>query len=334
MIWVLFLATAGIIVFAGTKLAFYGDVLAEKTGLGRTWMGLVLVAATTSLPELFTGIGSVALFSLPDIALGNILGACMLNLLIVSFLDLVGGKTPISAKAGPGHLLSIGCGSIMMGILGIGFATREYLRPIGWVGWYTLALFALYPLSIRLVFLYERRRLRVEAKEVAEELHYGRIPTRTAIRRYAAYALVIIGAAIYLPRLGERIAVASGLGQSFVGSLFIAITTTLPELIVSLSAARLGAVDLALGNLFGSVLFNLFILALDDLLFVKGPLLSAGGSAHLLSIIAVVLMNAVLVVSLTYQALRKRFVLAWDTLAILIIYLAIIYFHFSLRSAP
>jgi len=331
MIWILFLVTSGFIVFAGTKLAFYGDVLAEKTGLGRTWVGLVLVAATTSLPELFTGIGSVTVFSLPNIALGNILGACMLNLLIVSFLDLVGGKTPIAAKAGPSHLLSVGFGSIMMGALGIGFATREYLPPIGWVGLYTPALFLLYPLSMRLVFLYERRRLRAEAKVVAEELRYGLISKGSAIRRYALYAIVVIGAAIYLPRLGERIAVQSGLGQSFVGSLFIAITTTLPELVVSLSAARLGAVDLALGNLFGSILFNLLILALDDLLFIQGPLLSAVDSTHLLSILAVVLMNAVLVVSLTYQALRKRFVLAWDTLAILIIYLATIYFHFSLR---
>jgi len=331
MIWILFLVTSGFIVFAGTKLAFYGDVLAEKTGLGRTWVGLVLVAATTSLPELFTGIGSVTVFSLPNIALGNILGACMLNLLIVSFLDLVGGKTPIAAKAGPSHLLSVGFGSIMMGALGIGFATREYLPPIGWVGLYTPALFLLYPLSMRLVFLYERRRLRAEAKVVAEELRYGLISKGSAIRRYALYAIVVIGAAIYLPRLGERIAVQSGLGQSFVGSLFIAITTTLPELVVSLSAARLGAVDLALGNLFGSILFNLLILALDDLLFIQGPLLSAVDSTHLLSILAVVLMNAVLVVSLTYQALRKRFVLAWDTLAILIIYVATIYFHFSLR---
>ncbi|HCS49559.1 MAG: hypothetical protein A2V45_04980 [Candidatus Aminicenantes bacterium RBG_19FT_COMBO_58_17] len=331
MIWILFLAIAGVIVFAGSKLAFYGDVLAEKTGMGRTWMGLVLVAATTSLPELFTGIGAVTVFSLPDIALGDILGACMLNLLIISLLDVVGGKIPIVAKASRGHLLSIGFGSIMMGVLGIGFATRQHFPPIGWVGWYTLALFLLYPLSMRLVFLYERRRLRVEAKEVAEELLYSLISLRSAIRRYALYALVVIGAAIYLPRLGERIAAQSGLGQSFVGSLFIAITTTLPELVVSLSAARLGAVDLALGNLFGSVLFNLFILALDDLLFTRGPLLSAVDSTHMLSILAVLLMNAILVVSLTYQALRKKFVLAWDTLGILMVYLATIYFHFSLR---
>src|SRR4030042_2642407 len=122
MTWILFLATSGLIVFAGTKLAFYGDVLAEKTGMGRTWMCLGPVAATTSLPELFTGIGSVAVFSLPDIAVGDILGACMLNLLILSLLDMVGGRTPIAAKAGRSHLLSIGFGSIMMGLLGIGVA--------------------------------------------------------------------------------------------------------------------------------------------------------------------------------------------------------------------
>jgi cation:H+ antiporter len=228
-------------------------------------------------------------------------------------------------------LLSIGFGSMMLGVLGIGFVTRQDVPALGWVGWYTIALFLLYPLAMRLAFRFERRHLRAEAKEVAVELRYGAISFGTAARRYAVYALIVIGTAIYLPRLGERIAAQSGLGQSFVGSLFIAITTTLPELVVSVSAARLGAMGLALGNLFGSVMFNLFILAIDDILFVRGPLLSAVDPSHMLSILAVLLMNAVLVVSLTYQALRKRLVLAWDTLAILVIYLATMYFHLSLR---
>jgi len=81
-VWLQFIACAGIILLSGTYLSKYGDIIAEKTGLGRTWIGVILMASVTSLPELVTGISSVALFDLPDIAVGNILGACMLNLLM------------------------------------------------------------------------------------------------------------------------------------------------------------------------------------------------------------------------------------------------------------
>jgi cation:H+ antiporter len=97
MIWIQFLAAALVIVLAGMRLARYGDVLGEKTGLGRSWIGVVLLAATTSLPELFTGIGATALAALPDIAVGDVLGSCMFNLLILSFMDAIQPE-PLSTR--------------------------------------------------------------------------------------------------------------------------------------------------------------------------------------------------------------------------------------------
>jgi hypothetical protein len=63
MIWLQFAAVTGVIVFAGWNLSKYGDVIAEKTGLGRTWVGVILMASVTSLPELMTGVSSVAIFA-------------------------------------------------------------------------------------------------------------------------------------------------------------------------------------------------------------------------------------------------------------------------------
>lgn len=68
MIWLQFSFVAVVIVLAGVRLARYGDMIGEKTGLGRHWTGAVLLAATTSLPELFSGVGATAFASLPDIA--------------------------------------------------------------------------------------------------------------------------------------------------------------------------------------------------------------------------------------------------------------------------
>jgi cation:H+ antiporter len=86
--FVQFIVCAAIIFVAGAKLSYYGDIIAEKIGLGRTWIGVVLLASVTSLPELITGISSVSLAGVPDIAVGDALGSCMFNILIIAFLDL------------------------------------------------------------------------------------------------------------------------------------------------------------------------------------------------------------------------------------------------------
>jgi len=129
-----------------------------------------------------------------------------------------------------------------------------------------------------------------------------------------------VAAAIYLPSIGEKIAHETGLGETFVGSIFIALATTLPELTVSLTAYRIGAVDMAVGNLFGSNLFNMNILALDDVFYVAGPLLNYVSANHLVSVIGNISMTAVAVIGLTFRATRKRFFLSWDALAIAGIY--------------
>ncbi len=76
----LFLLSAVVIVLAGTKLSHYGDRIAEHTGLGRLWIGAVLLAGATSLPEVFTAISAV-LLDAPNIAVGDLLGAGLSNML-------------------------------------------------------------------------------------------------------------------------------------------------------------------------------------------------------------------------------------------------------------
>src|ERR687897_614023 len=139
MIWIQFLATALVIVLAGARLARYGDVLGEKSGLGRSWIGVVLLATTTSLPELFTGFGATALAALPDIALGDVLGSCMFNLLILSFMDALQPE-PLSTRAHQSHALSIGFGLVLIGIAGFGLLGQARVPAVGWIGLYSPAL--------------------------------------------------------------------------------------------------------------------------------------------------------------------------------------------------
>ena len=331
MIWIQFLATALVIVFAGVRLARYGDVLGEKTGLGRSWIGVVLLAATTSLPELFTGFGATALAALPDIAVGDVLGSCMFNLLILSFMDAIQPE-PLSTRAHQGHALSVGFGLVLIGIAGLGLAGGIRFPAFGWVGLYTPALIALYFVSMRVIFTHERHRRAREVQEVAEELQYADIPLRVAAFHYGIAAVAVVGAALWLPRLGAELARQTGLGEAFVGSLFIAITTSLPEIAVSLAAVRLGAIDLGIGNVLGSNLFNLLILGLDDVFYRHGPLLADADASHSVAVVAVVTMNGLFLVGLTYRVITKRFAVAWDTGAIAAVYVTAVSLAYLLRG--
>ena len=331
MIWIQFLATALIIIFAGVRLARYGDVLGEKSGLGRSWIGLVLIAATTSLPELFTGFGATALASLPDIAVGDVLGSCMFNLLILSFMDAIQPE-PLSTRAHQGHALSIGFGLVLVGVAGFGLLGGTHVPTFGWVGLSSPALIALYFVSMRLSFTHEQQRRTRELREVADELRYAAISKRRAALNYAGAAALVVGAAIWLPRLGAELARQTGLGEAFVGSLFVAITTSLPEIVVSLAAVRIGAIDLGIGNVLGSNLFNLLILGFDDVFYRPGPLLAAADASHGVAILAVITMNALFLIGLTYRVMTKRFAIAWDTGAMAVVYASAVLLMYALRG--
>jgi cation:H+ antiporter len=331
MIWLQFAAAALVIVLAGVRLARYGDMLGEKSGLGRSWIGLVLLAATTSLPELFTGFGATALAALPDIAIGDVLGSCMFNLLILSLMDAVQPE-PLSARAHQGHALSIGFGLVLIGVAAAGLITANRLPPIGWIGISSPLIIALYFVAMRVLFVHEQHRRARETQEVAEELQYGEITLRSAVGHYVLAAVAVVAAALWLPRLGAELARQTGLGEAFVGSLFVALTTSLPEIVVSLAAVRIGAVDLGIANVLGSNLFNLLILGLDDVFYRQGPLLAGAAPAHGVTVIAIVVMNGLFLIGLTYKVMTKRFVVTWDTGAIAGVYALAVALSYVLRT--
>lgn len=102
--------------------------------------------------------------------------------------------------------------------------------------------------------------------------------------------------------------------------------------VVSLAAVRIGAIDLGIGNVLGSNLFNLLILGLDDVFYRQGPLLAGSAPSHGIAIVAVVAMYGLLLIGLTYRVLTKRFAVAWDTGAIAAVYVVAIALAYLLRG--
>lgn len=320
--WTEFLACAALIAVAGTRLSRYGDVIAEKTGLSGTWIGLVLLATVTSLPELITGISAVTLADVPDIAVGNVLGANVINLAMIVVLDALARGEPLFTRASQGHILAAGFGVILAGFVGFNilFAGHAETPALGHVGLASLVIALIYGAAMLTVFRYERAQRAAFVAEEAER--YPQVTLHQAWTRYGLAALVVVGAALWLPFVAKALAQVHGLSETFVGTLFVAVATTLPEMAVTVTALRLGAIDMAIGNLFGSNLFNLAILAVDDLFYLKGPLLAHVSPLHALSALSAVMMSGIAIVGLLYRPRSRLFgTVGWASLMLLSVYL-------------
>ena len=318
-----FTLCAAAIVYAGTKLSFYGDRIAELTGWGKAWTGLILMAAVTSLPELITGVSSVAIVKAPNFAAGDIFGSCVFNLLILSLLDIF-HKKPITSLVRNTHVFAGACGIILITISGAGILLSEQMPVLGWFSLVTPAIFIIYVIAIRLIYKFESRY--VQKQEAEHETKDKLQSLRKAVMSYGFNALIVVIAALFLPFFGKIITEQSGLDNAFFGTLFLAASTSLPELVVSIAALRKGSLDMAVGNLFGSNIFNIFILGIDDLFYREGSLFSNIEHSNLLSILTVIIMTAVAMIGLLFKAETKKFVLAADTFIILLLYVALMIF--------
>jgi cation:H+ antiporter len=322
MVWVEFAACVVVIAFAGVRLSRYGDAIADKTGLGGTWVGVIMLASVTSLPELVTGVSSVTMANVPDIAVGDILGSCVFNLVIIVVLDTMHRQGSVYCRASQGHILSAAFGVVLVGFAGFSILLSSYgFEPsIAHVGIYTPIFIVLYLVAMRTVFRYEKSQVAKFA--VLEEDQYPALSLRQVIIRYVAAALAVVVAGSFLPYIGEDMAIQMGWHESFVGTLFVAFATSLPEVVVTVAALKIGAVDMAIGNLFGSNLFNIAILAVDDLLYVTGPLFGNVSTMHAVSALSAVMMTGVAIVGLFYRSESRVFrLVGWTSIFLFCAYL-------------
>ncbi len=315
-----FALCAGVIMISGSKLSKYGDMMADMLGWGKMFMGLVLMASVTSMPELMTGFSSVVLVDAPDLAVGDIVGSCAFNILVISIMDMFyHEKKPLTSAVQPGHIISASFGVMMLSLVAVAILMPGVFGSIAWIGGSSLLFITIYLVAIRVLYLYEKKQHIQHIFPSAGELTLKQVVTK-----YIINAVIVMGAALALPYFGEHLAAASGLGQSFFGTLFIAASTSLPEIVVSVAAIRLGTIDLAIGNIFGSNIFNIGILALDDILYTKGPLLLDTSPNHIIPVLGTIIITAIGITGIVYRA-EKKWKLALDTALIVIVFVLMMF---------
>lgn len=272
-----FLYSGVAVLAAGVLLARSADKLAAATGLGKAFVGMLLLAGATSLPELTVDLSAVRRGS-PDLAAGDLLGSSLVNLLILAVLDASG----ISREKSLGPSARTYSASALLGALmtaWIGFGLMSGLRwEFTGAGFFSWAAAALFLSGLRAV------------KRPAEEREGKRPGWRAPAAGYAAGAAIIFWAGPQLAEAAEKLAEATGLGQTFIGTTALALATGLPEVVSTLTAYRIGSPALAVGNIFGSNAFNMVIFLPLDLAH-DGPLMMAVEKKHALTAFAVVIVS-------------------------------------------
>jgi cation:H+ antiporter len=333
MIWIELIVCAAIIIVAGSLLSKYGDVIAEKTGLGRVWMGAILIAGITSLPELASGVSAVAWLDAPNLAAGAALGSCLFNLALIALMDLIYQPGRILAKAQDVHILSGGLGVLLLGMVALGVLIGPAMNGFGLFGisLLSLAIVILYSLGGRMIARLESERVQQVLEQEASENAYSNISARKAYAVFIISTIAVIALGIWLSSIGDRLAATTGLSRSFVGNLFLATSTSLPEIAASLAAIRLGAIDLAIGNVLGSNLFNITLFFAYDVADGRHNFWEYLTNANAFAAVMAMMMTGVVIISLMYRASpRTPYRFSWDGMALIVMYLSSIVILYQL----
>jgi cation:H+ antiporter len=320
LVWLKFTACVLIIFFAGTRLARYGDVIAERTGLGRFWIGLMLIAIITSTPEVVASVSSVTLVNLPDLSVGNILGSCMFNLTLISLADALYRAAPVLSQVSPTHIMSAGFSILLIASAAVGILTRGFAGlEVAQVGIPSIIIVVVYVASAWWIFCHERRHKHEE--NVIAYPEYEKLPSRTVYLRFTIAAAIIVGAAIWLSLVGDEIVRVHRMDASFVGSTFVAVTTSMPELMVTIAAVRIGALDMAIANVLGSNMFDVAIITMADGAYRDGPIFLTLSRAHLITILVTIAMTLVVIGGIRFPTKHKTFrLVSWHSLVLLGLY--------------
>lgn len=316
-----FVVSAIVIIIAGTYLSRFADEIAERTGFGRLLVGSILLAGATSLPELSVDISAVRA-GMVDLAFGDLMGSSLFNLLILTVLDFSShSRGKMLSRQAARHALSGNVSAALAALVALSllakpvFAADEFLTIS--LGIWLVVLG--YVFGARLVY-FDQLASRQEAAAADATQHPVAGSLRSSVLGFVAAAAVIVVAGPFLAAAAGDIAEATGLGKSFVGTTLVAFSTSLPELVASLAALRMGAIDLAIGNVFGSNAFNMLLLVPLDVIHA-GPILADVSPTHAITCVATIVATLIVVLGQLYNVEKRRMFIEPDASLVVVVVL-------------
>ena len=329
MVWIEFVVSALLIVYVAIKLAEYGDALAARTGLGGLFVGTLLIAGTTSLPEVLTSISSLQLGE-PNLAAGNLFGSNMFNMFMLAVVDMVNHRKRILRGAAMKHTLT-GSLTMLLVAFAVFFILADIDLSLGWIGADSMVIMLLYIVAVWLIY---RQSPQPGPSHAAPPIPDSVPKLGVALFGFALAAAGLIFITPWMVRTSNEIATITGLGTTFIGTTLVALVTSLPELVTTITAIRLGAADMAVGNLFGSNMFNMFALGLTDVFFTQGRFLSVVDPAFLVIASLGLIMTGMALIGNLARLERRVLFIELDALALVLVYFGGIWLLYTRGIAP
>ena len=253
---------AAIVVFLSIKLSEFVDLLDKKTDVSGAFLGAILLAAVTSLPELFTSLTSTLFVRVNRYVIGNILGSNLFNMALFFIIFTVFFKKVLDAKVNKSHVVTLSISGLMYAFVAVAsFAFDKNGWIMAWINPISILILGLYVFSI-----IKTPKEDEKDDEEPEEVN-SKLTVKQIIILFAVFAVLLIGASIGLTYCVDWIiTLIPAIGQTFGGALFLGVATSLPELTATITLCRKGNYNAAVGDIVGSSVFNFFILSIADFL--------------------------------------------------------------------
>jgi cation:H+ antiporter len=336
----IFAAAAVIVWTAGVRITGYANVISVRTGLGQALVGMLLLGVVTSLPEVAVAV-SAAAHGEAALAVNSVLGGIAMQVAILAVADMAIGKKALTAvipdpvvflqAAFKVFLLSVVASAIVVGdvaVLGVGLWMWLLLLLAGFAVW-TLA----HAKARRPWRVVDDQDLEGQEKRHAEKAaqHDASQGLRSTVGKAAVAAAVIVAAGYVLSRTGGAIAEQTGLGESFVGAVFVAIATSLPEVSTVLTAARAGLYTMAVSDIFGTNLFDITLLFVVDAVAGGAPVLNSAGRFSTFAAIVGITVTMMFVAGVAERRDRTILRMGIDSAGVLVTYLGSLVILYFLR---
>jgi cation:H+ antiporter len=327
-IWInllIFAASGAVVWAAGTRLAGYVDQISEKTGLGPAFAGMLLLGGITSLPEIST-VSTSGYTGNAALALNNLFGTAGINIVLLAIADAILGRDALTSVIAKPATLFQGTLSIMLLAAATGIIVTGDVAMVWGIGYGSTALLLLGILAIWLSSRYEQRHV-WEAVGAAEEDSHREgergaqdLSLRSSILRTALAALAILVAGFGLSQSGDAIAQQSGLGASLVGLVLVGFATSLPELSSITAALRLRRYEMAMGDIFGTNLFNIGLIFVADLAYREGPILREASAFESVAALLALVLTGIFVLGLLERKDKTVLRMGYDSLATIAVF--------------
>ncbi len=255
MILVFFLFVSILVIILSIKLSVYADEITKTTNISKNIVGGVLVAGITSLPELVTCLSSIYLKNY-YLAFGDILGSNLFNISIICFFDIIFIKKFIFNKTNSSSLIYI---LLLINYIFIYLSLSSV---------FSISLFNIGIPSIIIIatYMYYLKHVNsCEEKESVKCINKGII-----ILKFIITSIILVIISILLTFIVNKLSIMyPSVSSSFIGAIFLGITTSMPEVVTFITLIKLNNYSMALLDIIGSNLFNLLIIAIGDLVMLN-----------------------------------------------------------------